>query len=53
MSKQEYLSYLKTMSGYNLYLEQKKDDPLAEVGNSCAEEVTVILDYFRVECSLK
>jgi hypothetical protein len=28
MNKVEYLNYLKTMSGYNLYLKQFNDDPL-------------------------
>jgi hypothetical protein len=28
MNKLEYLSYLKTMSGYNLYLEKTNEDPL-------------------------
>ena len=52
MNKLEYLSYLKTMSGYNLYLEKHKEDPLAEVEQQCAEEVTLLLDYFRIECAL-
>jgi hypothetical protein len=51
MGKQEYLSYLKTMSGYNLYIQKYKEDPLLPLSASCAEEVTCVLDYFRILCS--
>jgi hypothetical protein len=27
MNKTEYLSYLRTISGYNIYLQKFKDDP--------------------------
>lgn len=41
------------MSGYNLYLEKYGEDPLKQVEERCAEEVTCLMDYFRIECSLK
>lgn len=50
MNKLEYLSYLKTMSGYNLYLQQNKEDPLAELAKVCGEEVTCVLYYFKIAC---
>lgn len=53
MSKQEYLAYLRTMSGYNIYLEKFKEDPLGEVEQGCAEEVDCVLYYFRISCMLQ
>ena len=50
MNKLEYLSYLKTMSGYNLYLQQNKEDPLAELSKVCGDEVTCVLYYFKIAC---
>ena len=38
------------MSGYNLYLKQNKDDPIAELSSQCAEEVTCVLYYFKISC---
>jgi ubiquinone/menaquinone biosynthesis C-methylase UbiE len=52
MNKLEYLSYLKTMSGYNLYFQQQGEDPLLEVEQQAADEVTLLLDYFRIECRI-
>jgi hypothetical protein len=50
MNKAEYLSYLRTMSGYNIYLEKFKEDPLAELEERGAEEVECVLYYFRITC---
>lgn len=50
MNKLEYLSYLKTMSGYNLYLQQNKEDPLVELSKVCGDEVNCVLYYFKISC---
>lgn len=41
------------MSGYNLFLQKNKGDPLSAVEKKCGEEVTCLLDYFRIECFMK
>jgi hypothetical protein len=51
MNKEEYINYLQTMSGYNLYCTQFADDPLKELAAVCAEEVVCLLDYFTITCS--
>jgi len=48
MNKLEYISYIRTFSGYNLYLEKHEEDPLLEVENNCADEITMLFDYFRI-----
>ena len=53
MNKLEYLSYLKTMSGYNLFREKYEEDPLEDVEKNCADEVTLWFDYFKIECGFK
>jgi hypothetical protein len=50
MNKAEYLSYLRTMSGYSIYLQKSKDDPLAKLEKKGAEEVDCVLYYFRITC---
>ena len=54
MPKNVYLNYLKTYAGYNQMMNQGifKDDPIKKVEeNTRGDTVTVIIDYFNVECS--
>jgi hypothetical protein len=50
MNKAEYLSYLRTMSGYSIYLQKFKDDLLAKLEEKGAEEVDCVLYYFIITC---
>ena len=42
MTKEHYVSYLRTMSGYNLYLQQGHPDTLPKLESLCAPEVTMV-----------
>ena len=51
MTREAFLGYLKTFSGYNTYLKQIKEDTIKEV-EACLqeEEVGCVFDYFMIEC---
>lgn len=55
------MNYLKTYSGYNQYLEKNInkniDDPIKiiEIGfeKENKDSVTVMMEYFKIECGVK
>lgn len=54
MPQSTYINYLKTYAGYNQMMSKGmfKEDPIKKVEeNTRGETVTVIIDYFSVECS--
>lgn len=53
MPKSVYISYMKTYAGYNKLMAEKafSQDPIKLVEESTrGDSVTVIMDYFKVEC---
>ena len=50
MSKDAYVNYLRTYSGYNQYLLQnpKEEDPLSQIGKEKEKEVRLVFDYFKI-----
>ena len=53
MPKKTYIRYLKTYAGYNKMMADKifQEDPINVVEeNTRGDSVTVIIDYFKVEC---
>ncbi len=54
MPKTTYINYLKTYAGYNQMMSKGvfKEDPIKAVEeNTRGDTVTVVIDYFNVECS--
>jgi hypothetical protein len=52
LSKEAFIGYMKTYSGYNTYLEQKKDDPIKQLEEGLKECTTLAMkvNYFGVYC---
>ena len=50
-SKEVFIGYLKSLAGYNLYLESGKEDPIKELEEIIQEEeVSIVEDHFLYLC---
>ena len=52
MSKENFISYLRTFSNYHAYMEEVNEDPTIEVEEGIKEDqVTLVFDYFMIQCA--